>query len=151
MSRHLIMFPAFVGVAAAGFMALAEQGHLSTWKSWWSNITQPEATRASSDRMKLELLDQVNYVRIAAKNNPVKIDPELQDLLDAYQKTDIPEDLDTVVDQVQNAIPRYYRVTVSSASQRTIYINRIGSGASAVEIIAAAGGVFSRTRLRRRA
>jgi predicted glycosyltransferase len=67
--------------------------------------------------MKLKLLDQVNYVRIAAKHHPVKIDPELQDLLEAYQKTEMPENLDEVVDQVQNSIPRYYRVSVSSASR----------------------------------
>jgi len=117
MSRHLIMFPAIVGVAAASFMAMAEKGHLSTWKSWWTSLTQPAATRASGDRMKLKLLDQVNYVRIAAKHHPVKIDPELQGLLEAYQKTEMPENLDEVVDQVQNSIPRYYRVTVSSASR----------------------------------
>lgn len=117
MSRRLLLFPTFLGVAAAGIMAMAEQGHLSSWKTWLDQLIRPNAPRASAERIKLDLLSRVNYNRIAAKANPLKMDSELQNHLDNYLHGEWPQDLDSVTTAIQNAIPRYFRVSITSASR----------------------------------
>lgn len=112
-----MLFPLIVGVSVAGLMATAKDGHLSAWGSWWGSLTNPAESGKSNDRFKVSLLDQINYVRIAAKLPPLKIDPDLQKFMERYEQGVPCDDLDEVTQSVQTSLPRYFRVSACTATR----------------------------------
>ncbi|MBX7207480.1 MAG: transglutaminase-like domain-containing protein [Verrucomicrobiaceae bacterium] len=112
-----MIFPLIAGVLAAAFVATAKEDHMGTWRAWWQGVVDPGATRRASERLRSGLLDQINYARIGAKLDPLKTDPELEKFLERYA-TELPcDDADAVTQNLQNTLPRYFKVAVCVATK----------------------------------
>lgn len=117
MHRGFLIFSVLAGVAAAGIIAMAKEGHLSTWKGMWASVVAGKETTQADDRFKVDLFDQINYNRIAAKHAPLKIDPDLQKHLERYLNGAPCDDLNLVTEAVQAELPRYFRVSACTATK----------------------------------
>ena len=112
-----MIFPLLVGISAAGIMATAKDGTLAAWSSWWSSLTNPAKSERAADLFKVQLLDQLNYPRMAAKMTPLQVDPELQKFLERYQQELPCDNPDEITQNVQASLPRYFRVSVCMATR----------------------------------
>ena len=112
-----MIFPLIAGVAAAGLMATAKDGTLAAWSSWWSSFANPAKNERAVSRFKVQLLDQINYARIAAKVSPLQVDPELQKFLERYEQNLPCDNPDEITENVQSSLPRYFRVSVCMATR----------------------------------
>lgn len=112
-----MIFPLLAGICAASFMATARDGGLVAWKAWWQSLTNPATSERAADLFKVQLLDQINYARIAAKATPLQVDPELQKFLERYEQELPCDNPDDITQNVQASLPRYFRVSVCTATR----------------------------------
>ena len=110
MLQRLITWSVLAGVLLAGGLMAHKQGLTSAIQekvhSWYTG----ENMATSYTKFRVDLVDRLNYARIANKQEIIRVDPEL----DAWMATNFPtmamEDMNTVTKQIQTALPRYYRV-----------------------------------------
>lgn len=118
-SKLLTICIALVIMATATLYAL-HAGWLTGWKMRLSEFLNFSSSSYSEARFKVESLDQVNYSRVATKLEPLRVDPELEAwLAKNYENLDL-SDLNKVTSKVQEGMPRYFRVSICSASSPSL-------------------------------
>jgi len=118
-SRFLIWSAATAILMAAGIAAMKE-GLLNGWKMRLGELTAHPGSQYSAARFRMDLVDQFNYARMAAKTPPLSVDPELDLWLEKEFVNLDTTDLNKVTEIVQDGMPRYYRVSVCSASSPSL-------------------------------
>jgi hypothetical protein len=120
MNRRLIIWSLASAILLAGGLAAVKEGWLDGWKMRLAEMTASPASQYSVPRFRIDLVDQFNYARIAAKTPMLRVDPEMEAWLEReFPKIDT-ADLNKVTEQVQSGMPRYYRVSVCSASSPSL-------------------------------
>lgn len=115
---RLLFIPVFLSACLACCIALAKEGTFDSVSAWWKRTTSKPDSIRSDEAFQVDLLDQINYSRIAAKLKPVKLDPDLQNFLRDYSKDkDAFDDLDQLNKEIQDALPRYYEPTAVAATK----------------------------------
>ncbi len=120
MNSRFIFWSVTAAVLLAGGVAAVKEGWLNGWKMRLGELVASPAGRYSVARFRVDLMDQFNYARIAAKYQPLRMDPEMDVWLEReFAKIDT-SNLNKVTEQVQEGMPRYYRVSVCSASSPSL-------------------------------
>lgn len=114
MSRILVWSLIF-GLALAALVVTLRGGHLQYWRHWlaqWGSAGE----EYSEIRFRVDLVDRLNYSRIAAKRSLLKVDGELDEWLQRSFPQMVLDDIQSVTNQVQDAMPHYYRLSVCVVS-----------------------------------
>ena len=120
MNSRLITWSVASAVILAGGIAAMKEGWLDGWKMRLGELMTSPGAQYSSARFRVDLVDQFNYSRLAAKTPMLRVDPEMEAWLDReFAKIDT-SDLNKVTELVQEGMPRYYRVSVCSASSPSL-------------------------------
>lgn len=120
MSSRFIIWCVAIAVLLAGAGAAVKEGWLDGWKMRLSELATSPGVAYNVPKFHVDIMDQFNYARMAAKENTLNVDPEMEAWLAAeYPKMDT-EDLGKVTEIVQAGMPRYYRVSVCSASSPSL-------------------------------
>lgn len=120
MSNRVILWSVATAVLVAGGVAALKEGWLNGWKMRFGELMASPAGQYSAARFRIDLVDQFNYSRLASKTPTLRIDPEMEAWLDnEFAKIDT-TDLNKVTELVQEAMPRYYRVSVCAASSPSL-------------------------------
>lgn len=120
MSSRFLFWATTATILTAGGIAALKQGWLNGWKMRLGELMASPGTQYSGAKFRMDLVDQCNYARMAAKTPPLRVDPELEAWLEKEFPTIDTSDLNKVTEQVQNGAPRYYRVSVCSASSPSL-------------------------------
>jgi len=117
--RLLFWLVACAALMAGGGVAIRE-GWLNGWEMRLKEMMSSPTSRYSVAKFRLDLVDQFNYARMAAKIPTLHVDPEMEAWLETeFAKIDT-TDLNKVTAQVQDGMPRYYRVAVCAASSPSL-------------------------------
>ncbi len=120
MYSRLILWCIVAAVLLAGGIAAMKEGWLNGWQMRLGELMTSPSSQYSAARFRLDLVDQFNYSRLASKTATLRVDPEMEAWLDkAYANIDT-DDLNKVTTLVQEGMPRYYRVSVCSASSPSL-------------------------------
>jgi len=120
MNSRLITWSVASAVMLAGSIAAIKEGWLDGWKMRLGEVMTSPGAQYSSARFRVDLVDQFNYSRLAAKTPMLRVDPKMEAWLDReFAKIDT-SDLNKVTELVQEGMPRYYRVSVCSASSPSL-------------------------------
>ncbi len=120
MSSRIVIWSVVSAILVAGGLAAMKEGLLDGWKMRLSEMMTSPGTQYTAARFRIELVDQFNYARMAAKTPPLRVDPEMETWLEKeFPKIDT-TDLNKVTEIVQEGVPRYYRVSVCSASSPSL-------------------------------
>lgn len=120
MSSRIIIWAVVAAVLVAGGLTAMKDGLLNGWKMRLGELMANPGSQYSAARFRMDMVDQFNYARMAAKSQALSVDPELELWLDKeFAKIDT-ADLNKVTEFVQNGMPRYYRVSVCSASSPSL-------------------------------
>ena len=118
-SRLIIWLIASAALLAGGIVAVKE-GWLKGWEMRLGELMTSPGAKYSPAKFRLDLVEQFNYSRMAEKTPMLRVDPEMEAWLDReFPKIDT-GDLDKVTELVQEGMPRYYRVSVCSASSPSL-------------------------------
>lgn len=120
MSSRFFVWCFLVGAALAGGVVAWREGHIQTWKHWVREWTSGSDQSYSKVRFNVDLVDRLNYPRIAAKLPVLRVDTELDTWLEANFPTMDLSNMEVVTREIQGAMPRYFRVSVCSASGPTL-------------------------------
>lgn len=120
MSSRIIIWAVASAVLVAGGLTAMKEGLLNGWKMRLGELMANPGSQYSSARFRMDLVDQFNYARMAAKTSALSVDPELELWLDKEFPNIDTNDLNKVTEFVQNGMPRYYRVSVCSASSPSL-------------------------------
>lgn len=120
MSIRLLIWSVTFAVLVAGGVAALKEGWLNGWKMRIGELFAPPGSQYSHAKFRMDLVDQCNYARLAAKTPTLRVDPELEAWLDKEFPNIDTTDLNKVTEQVQNGVPRYYRVSVCTASSPSL-------------------------------
>jgi hypothetical protein len=120
MNSRIITWSLTSAVLLAGGIAALKEGWLDGWKMRLGELMQSPGSHYSVARFRIDLVDQFNYSRMAAKTPMLRVDPEMEAWLEReFPKIDT-TDLNKVTELVQEGMPRYYRVSVCSASSPSL-------------------------------
>ncbi len=120
MLSRFLAWSIIAGVALAGGLIAHREGRLAAWKSWTQEWMAPKEEAYSKVRFQVDLVDRLNYARIGAKLPILRVDPELEAWLEKEFPQMVLDDVSVVTRQVQDAVPRYFRVSVCTASGPTL-------------------------------
>jgi len=100
-------------------MALRD-GHAETWGAIWNRLTFQENSSFTKEQLGVALLDQANHHRQAQALPWLKLDLELETLVQNELDGGLSvEHLEELVQRIQKALPRYLRVSVCVAGGAT--------------------------------
>lgn len=120
MSSRIIIWSVTSAVLVAGGIAATKEGWLNGWKMRLGELMASPGSQYSVARFRIDLMDQFNYSRLAEKTPMLRVDPEMEAWLDReFPKIDT-ANLNKVTELVQEGMPRYYRVSVCSASSPSL-------------------------------
>jgi len=120
MVRRLILWSVLAGVFLAGGLMAHRKGLLVGAKSMLVQKFGDGSSHYSDVRFRVDLVDRLNYARIASKQPTLRLDPELDDWLQKVFPTLVLDDMDEITRKVQEALPRYYHVAVCTADAPTL-------------------------------
>ncbi len=120
MSSRLLLWSLTSAVLVAGGVAALKEGWLTGWKMRLAELFSQPGSQYSPAKFRMDLVDQCNYARMAAKVPMLRVDPELEGWLEREFPTIDTTNLHKVTEQVQNGVPRYYRVSVCTASSPSL-------------------------------
>jgi len=120
MSTRLLTFAIFAAVLLAGSLMALKEGWLNGWAMKLSEFMARSGPPYTEAHFRVDLVDQINYARTAEKLVPFKVDPEMEKWLASQFETMDLTDLNKVTTQVQDGMPRYFRVSVCSASSPSL-------------------------------
>lgn len=118
MSRFLV-WSILTGLTLAVATLTVKSGHLHFWRQWlaqWAGSSE----EYSEMRFRVDLVDRLNYARIADKLPLLKVDNELEAWLAQNFPVMVLDDIQSISTQVQEAMPHYYRVSVCAVSGPTL-------------------------------
>jgi hypothetical protein len=120
MNSRLITWSVASAVLLAGGIAAMKEGWLNGWKMRFGELMASPGGHYSAARFRVDLVDQFNYSRMASKTPMLRVDPEMEAWLDKeFPKIDT-SNLNKVTELVQEGMPRYYRVSICSASSPSL-------------------------------
>lgn len=120
MKARLITWSIASAVLLAAGIAAMKEGLLDGWKMRLAEMVASPGTQYSAAKFRVDLADQFNYARLAKKSPMLRVDPEMEAwLAKEFPKIDT-TDLNKVTELVQEGMPRYYRVSVCSASSPSL-------------------------------
>ena len=120
MSSRLLTFAITAAILLAGTLVVLREGWLSGWQMRIKEMVATSGPPYTPARFRIDLVDQVNYARTADRMAPLKVDPEMEAWLTKHYPTLDLADLDKVTAKVQEGMPRYFRVSVCSASSPSL-------------------------------
>lgn len=120
MSSRLLFWSLTFAVVVAGGVSAYKQGLLNGWKMRLADMLAQPGTEYSDAKFRIDLIDQCNYVRLAAKQSPLRVDPELEDWLERAAPTLNTDNLNQLTEKVQAGVPRYMHVEVCCASSPSL-------------------------------
>ncbi len=97
-----------------------KERHVTSWQHWIRGWASGSDEAYSSVRFSVDLVDRLNYTRIAAKLPVLRVDPELDSWLEKEFPAMSLDDMNAVTKRVQEALPRYFHISVCSASGPTL-------------------------------
>ena len=120
MVRRLILWSVLAGVFLAGGLMAHRKGLLEGAISMLEQRFGDGSDHYSDVRFRVDLVDRLNYARIASKQPTLRMDPELDEWLHKVFPTLVLDDMDSITSKVQEALPRYYHVAVCTADAPTL-------------------------------
>ena len=120
MLKRLFLWSILAGFSLAGGLVAHKKGYLAAAQEKAREWLSGESQAYSSVRFRVDLVDQMNYSRIAAKQAVLRVDPELDAWIDQHFPDMVLADMGAVTKQVQDALPRYFRVSVCTANGPTL-------------------------------
>ena len=119
MLKRLAIWVLLAGVILAGGLMALKKGYLGAIsvkaREWYTG----ESMAFSYNKFRVDLVDRLNYARIANKQTVLRLDPELDDWLNEKFPSMILDDMNGVTKMVQDKLPRYHRVSVWTAGSPT--------------------------------
>src|SRR6478672_8182620 len=116
MLYRFLFWSVIVGAASAGGLASWKSGQLSAWGHWVEEWRSGPGDSYTTGRFKEDLVDRLNYTRQAAKVPALKVDPELDAWLEKQFPDMVLDDMTAVTKLVEESLPRYFRISVCTAS-----------------------------------
>lgn len=121
MSHRFLITAILISATLAGVVGALREGHGEVWRVWWGKMMNRIDVGYSPQRFKVDLVDHLNYPRMATRLSPLAIDGELETwvqekISDGLDVTD----LNAVADMVKVALPRYAKVLVVSATSPSL-------------------------------
>lgn len=120
MLLRLLSWSILSGLALAGGLMAHRDGKLAAWNLWFQEWVSGESSSYSSVRFKVDLVDRLNYVRMAAGYQTLHVDAGLEKWLAAETSLMVLGDVNAITQRIQAAVPRYFRVSVCTASGPTL-------------------------------
>jgi hypothetical protein len=120
MLKRLITWSILAGVTLAGGLVAHKKGYWSALNARFQEWYSGENQAFSKVRFRVDLVDRINYARIAAKHPILKMDQELETWMEQHFPDMVLDDINAVTKQVQEALPRYFRVSVCTAGGPTM-------------------------------
>ncbi len=120
MFPRLVTWSILALVSLVGGLVAHQKGYVTAVKEkaheWYSGENQSY----SSVRFRVDLVDRLNYARIAARQPMLRVDPELDTWVEKQFPNMVLDDMSAVTKMVQDALPRYYRVSICTANGPTL-------------------------------
>ena len=118
--RRFILWAIIAGsTLAVGFVA-HKRGLVSSLSVAVEERLSGASLAYNDTRFRVDLVDRLNYSRIGGKKEILRLDPDL----DAWVSKNFPklvmDDLDALTQKIQDAMPRYYQVSVCTAEGPTM-------------------------------
>lgn len=103
-----------------GLVVALRDGQAEVWKAIWNRLTSQESSSFTKEQLGLALLDQANHHRQSLALPWLKLDLELETLVQNEMGSGLEADrLEELVQHIQKALPRYLRVSVCVAGGAT--------------------------------
>lgn len=121
MLPRLVLWSIIFGLALAGGFVTYRDGRMAAWQQWAREWLTGEDPAYSGVRFQVDLVDRLNYARMAAHQPILRVDAELESWLEKHfpeMSLDNPSRISQVV---QEAAPRYFRVSVCTVSGPTLH------------------------------
>lgn len=113
--RKFLLASILGGIALAAGLAMWQDGRLQGWTLWAEELMAGTAKSYTPLQFRLDLMDRLNYPRMAEGQSSLALDPALGEWLESQKDTLSTSNLNDVTRLVQDALPRYFRVAVSAA------------------------------------
>lgn len=121
MLARFIIWSVILGLALASGYVAHREGRITAGYLWLHKWVTGEDPAYSAIRFQVDLVDRLNYARIAAHLPQVKLDAELEKWLDnAFPEMPL-DDANRITQLVQEAAPRYFRISVCTVSGPTLH------------------------------
>ncbi|MCW0217573.1 MAG: transglutaminase-like domain-containing protein [Prosthecobacter sp.] len=120
MLTRLLTWSIIAGIALAGGLKAHKDGKLIVWSQWFQEWMKGEDQAYSSVRFEVDLVDRLNYARIGAKVPILRVDAELETWLESQFPGMVLDDVNLITQQVQEAMPRYFRLSICTAGGPTL-------------------------------
>ena len=120
MLSRLLTFAIVAAILLAGSLVAMREGWLNGWSMRLSEMIGQGGDRYTEAKFKVDLVDQMNYARVAAGLPTLRVDPDMEGWLAKHYDQLDTKDLNKVTRQVQDGMPRYFRVSVCSASSPSL-------------------------------
>ncbi|SKA92438.1 Transglutaminase-like superfamily protein [Prosthecobacter debontii] len=121
MLPRLILWSVILGLALAGGWMAYRDGRVESWKQWVLKWSSGEDPAYSQMRFQVDLVDRINYARIASRHPVLRVDAELEQWLSAEFPEMALDDAGRITQRVQEVVPRYFRVSVCIVSGPTLH------------------------------
>ncbi len=116
MIRRFFLCSLLLAAVLAGVGAATQTQSVDAWKGlikhWFSSDSQSNQAL----RFRLDLVDRLNHTRLSVKQPQLLVDPELETWLEQHFAGMNTDELDHVTEKIQEAMPRYYRLSICTAS-----------------------------------
>lgn len=122
MMRRFILWAVIAGATLAGGLVAHKRGIVRTLRVAVEERLSGTSQSYNDTRFRVDLVDRMNYSRIGGKKEVLRVDPEL----DAWVAKNFPklvmDDLDALTQKIQDALPRYYQISVCTAEGPTLRV-----------------------------
>ena len=121
MNHRLLVAAILICATLAGVVGALKDGHSDVWHVWWQRLMNKVDVGYSPQRFKVDLVDHLNYPRMATKIQPLSLDGELETWAQGKVSDGLDlTDLNAVAEMVKVALPRYAKVLVVSATSPSL-------------------------------
>lgn len=116
MLLRLLIWSIVAGIVLAGGLMAHRDGRLTALANWVQEWVTGQDAQYTAVVFQVDLVDRINYSRIGAKMPVLRVDTELENWLAAEFPQMALGDVDSITRKIQDAVPRYFRVSVCTAS-----------------------------------
>lgn len=120
MLLRLVSWSIIAGIALAGGLMAHREGYFAAWGHWTHEWLSGEDESYSAMRFEVDLVDRLNYARIAVHQPVLRVDAELETWLESQFPTMVLDDPARLTHLAQEAVPRYLQVSICTASGPTL-------------------------------
>lgn len=120
MLLRTITWSLLLGASLAVGLMVWNGGQMAAWGHWVNGWLDGSSSSYTPVRFEVDLVDQLNYVRLEAHLPVLYVDAELDSWLEKEFPALSLESADEVSHRIQADIPRYFRVSVCTATGPTL-------------------------------